>query len=106
MEAFGWASLAALVLTAVNFVKYLRARQWDAVVKQAIAWVAGIALVVIAAHSDFGASLPIMDRSLDQFNWASQVLIGLSLASLGGAFNELKSALDNTDTAAKPPIVR
>lgn len=105
MDAFSWAALSALVFTFINFVKCLRAADWNAVVTQAAAWGGGIGVTVLAAHSDFGDSLPVANVPLSQLNTPSHILAGLALASLASTFNEVKKAIDGSDTAVKPPLI-
>jgi hypothetical protein len=105
MDAFSWAALAALVVSAVNYVTYVKAKAWDPVVKQTAAYVGGVVATIVAAHSDFGATLPVAERALDTLNGASQVLVGLALGGVAIFGNEVKKAIDSTDSAVKPPLV-
>jgi hypothetical protein len=104
MDALTWASLAALVIAFVNLVKFVRGKDWNSAITQVVVWVVAVLLVVLVAHSDFGNTLSWGNRTLDSMNVASQVLVGLFFGSSATVINEFKKAIDNSDTAVKPPL--
>jgi hypothetical protein len=105
MEVLTWASAMTLLISIVNLATFIKNKQWDPLAKQVLAYLVGIALIVLIVHSDFASTFAWGDRTLDGLNWASQVLGGLMLASLGIVTNEFKKAIDNSDTAVKSPLV-
>ena len=103
MEPITLATLAALAGKIVSFIKYLVARDWNAVATQAAVWIAGIVVVLLAAQSEI-ADITIGDQALSALDFASQVLVGLGLGSAFSFAYDVKSAVDNTDSAAEPPL--
>lgn len=97
---------SALVYAAMNFLKYLRAQDWSAVVTQAGSWVVGIAVVSLMAHSDFAAGVKIGGRPLDRLDGSTLVLLGVSfIGSIASAGYDLKRAVDGNDSARTPPLI-
>lgn len=105
MEFAPMVALAALVFSVINFLKFVTAKDVKSAVSQAIVWVAGVAAVTIAAHTDFASGISVADRTLDTLNAWSLVFVGLSWSSIATVANEAKKALDGNDTAAKPPLI-
>lgn len=99
------AILGALVYKFVDFLKYLKSGDTNAAVTQLIAWVSGVVAISLFAHSDFATSIDLGGQSLPSLNFVSQVIVGLSATSLFSAFYDLKSALDNKDSARTPALV-
>lgn len=97
----------ALIWKIVDFVKYLRVRNVDALVTQLGVWLAGVAVVLLLAATDFANGISIADYSLDKLNLASLLLLGLTIGSSASVAVDIKKAVDNTDSAAVPnPGVR
>lgn len=106
MDIVPLAALAALVYTLINFFKYLTNADWKSAITIAVVWIAGILAVTIAAHTDFAASITIIDDiALDKLNFWSLLFTGLIIGSLGSSFFDLKKALDGNDSAKTPPLV-
>ncbi len=99
------ALLGALVYKFVDFLKFVRARNWNAAVTQLVAWAAGILAITLFANSDFASGIDFSGKTLDSLNFLSQVIIGLSATSLFSAFYDVKRAIDNTDSAKTPALV-
>lgn len=101
------AVFGALVWKFVDFLKALTNRDWNTVVTQLVVWVAGIAAVMLFAHSDFAANISVMDggMTLATLGGVGQLIVGLSAASLVSVGVDVKKALDNSDSAAQPPLV-
>jgi hypothetical protein len=98
-------AVGTLVFTVVNFLTYLRSRNWNGVLTQLIAWVAGVVGIVIAAHSQYAAQITFGTQNLSNANGWTQVFLGLIATSLLSTFNELKKAIDNSDSAKKAPLL-
>jgi len=100
---------ATLVLQVTDFLRELANFKTNvsSVVTQAAAWVAGIILVVLGAHAAATETLvlPGVNEALGSLDGASQVLVGLLVASLGSTVVDVKQAFDNTDSASKPPLL-
>ncbi len=82
MEFAPLAFLGALVYKFVDFLKFVKAKDWNAAGTQLVAWVAGIVAITLFANSDFAAGIDLGGRSLDSLNFVSQVIVGLSATSL------------------------
>jgi hypothetical protein len=105
MEFIPLVVLGALVYKFTDFLKYLRAGDWNAVATQAIVWTAGIAAVALFAHSAFAGDIPVFgDITLATTAFAEQAIIGLSASSLFSAAYDAKKALDSTDSAKTPSL--
>lgn len=108
------AALSALVMKLTDFIRLLAAvvrgekEHVSAVITQAGAWIAGVAVVATAAASGLldGLNLPGLGVALGEVNGAGQVLAGVILASVGSVVVDFKQSIDNTDSAAKPPLVK
>jgi hypothetical protein len=98
-------AVGTLVFTFVNFLTYLRSSNWNGAVTQLIAWVAGIAGVIIAAHTQFASQITFGSQKLSSMSWPTQVFLGLIATSLLSTVNEIKKAIDSTDSAKKAPLI-
>jgi hypothetical protein len=107
MEVLTLASLIALGMTMVRFLKFLKAADWNAVTVQSATWIVGIALVFLAAEANVTSHLTLWSGvpPLADINAASKVLLGLMFLSLGSQVYEFKKALDHNDTAAEPALL-
>ena len=81
--------------------------QKSGLITQATAWIAGVILVVIAAHAQLTWSLvlPGSDLPLKSLDFASLLLLGLLISSTASSVVDIKQAIDATDTASKPPMI-
>lgn len=100
-------ALGAIVFALINFLKYVRVGDWNSAGTQLIVWISGIAVVAVGAQAAIanGLEVPGTTFTLARLDFWSQVLVGLQASSLFGAVNELKKAIDNTDTASKPALL-
>ena len=98
-------ALGTLVFTFVNFLKYLRARNGSAVLTQLIAWAAGIAGIVLVAHTQFATDIVFGKHTLASLDISSQLFLGLIATSILSTVNEVKKAIDNGDSAKTPNLL-
>lgn len=105
MDFVPLAALALLVVGVVNFLRYLRNKDWNGVSTVGLAWVAGVFAVSLVARTNFAGGIPIGDLSLADLNFASQVFVGMTIASTGSYFVDVKKALDGSDSAKVPPLI-
>lgn len=106
MEVFTAATLALLIVKVVSFLKFLLARSWNDALTQAVVWVGGTVVLLIAAQADVTQGLVIWGtQRLGALDFWSLVLAGLSLSSTGSFGFDVKSAIDNTDSAAEPQLL-
>jgi hypothetical protein len=99
------AALGTLVFTFVNFLTYVKARNLNGVVTQLIAWVAGVVAILIAAHTQFAPDITFGNHPLSKLDWQSQVFLGLIATSILSTVNEVKKAIDGSDSAKKVPLI-
>jgi hypothetical protein len=99
-------AMSAFVKKVVDMVKFLAAGDVNAIVTQLVAWVAGIAAVFIAAKSDFGSQMVINQSALSSLNNWALAFTGLVLASIAGVGWDTISAIDSTNSANTPRLIR
>lgn len=98
--------IGALLKKAVDFLKYLRAKDWNGVATQLVVWIVGVGLVWLLSASDFANGVQIGGLDLGNLNAASIVLVGLSLSSTASFLGQdLIKALDNTQSASTPNLL-
>lgn len=104
----GTVGLAATVAKIIDFFRLLSnfATQKSAVITQLGAFAAGIIGVELYAHSDYASGIVLGDIPLSTANGASLVLIGLAVSSFASLAVDFKQAIDHTDSAAKPPLIK
>lgn len=106
MEVLSLASLIALGMSLVSFVKFVRAKDVNSALTMLVSWIIGIALVFVAAESDLFGRIAIIPGvpPLDNINNASKVLIGMMFLSLGREVYQFRKAIDNSQSAEEPAI--
>jgi hypothetical protein len=95
----------ALVFTFVNALRFAVGREWSAVVTQMVAWGAGVVGMFLLRAADFAPTVRLGEVPLDRIGTWSTILLGLAAASLASVLNQLKKAVDRTDSARVPPLV-
>lgn len=105
MEVVSLVTLAALVWKAVDFMKYVRAADWNGVVTQLTVWAVGIGAAFLLSASDFGSMQLIGNIAMSDMNESSLVLIGLQVGSAGSALVDFKKARDGGDSAKTPELL-
>lgn len=98
------ATLLALAKKLVDLAKCVVAKEYVKARTQIVAFLAGIAVVFLGAATQWADGLQIGGHALGALNFASKLLLGLMLASGGGIVTDTIKALDNTDSAALPPL--
>jgi hypothetical protein len=112
------AALGTVVFTSVlllrNAVAWFRLRNesganllpyGSAVLTQVLAWGAGILAVYLVVFAGLGRAFSLGNQSLVDLGGWAKVMIGLMSASTLSTVNEVKKALDNTDSAMAPPLL-
>lgn len=97
--------MSTLVKKIVDTVKYASAGDVNATVTQVVAWLAGVAVTLAAAQSDFGAAIVVNGTTLGMLNVWSQALIGVNLASAAGVGWDVIKAVDNSNSAIVPNLL-
>lgn len=98
-------ALGTVVFNFVNVLKFASGKQWNSVITQLIAWAAGIAGIFLVGATQFALGIMVGDVSLDSLDTPSKFFLGLVATSLLSTFNELKKALDRSDSAVTPPLL-
>lgn len=101
------AATVSLVIAIVNFVKYLKAKDWNGVVTQLAVWVAGVIVVFLASQTEWAEEIGrgFFGKSLADLNAWSLLFLGLCVGGLAIVTNEFKKAVDGRDNARKPELV-
>ncbi len=97
--------MLATVGKVVDFVRYVRAGDRNAIAIQILAWAAGFGVVALAAQTPWAAGLDFGGFTLDRLNLASQLLVGISIGSSMSLVADFKKAVDNSQSAAVPPLL-
>lgn len=106
------ALMAFTVFTLLNLVRYTRGgfagQGWNGTVTIVASWAVGFVAAWVFAESDIGAALviPGFSQPLGAMGVADLILVGLTVASSAGALNEVRGAIDNTTSTAKPKLVQ
>lgn len=99
---------ATIVWQVVDFIKEVLNYKTNAsaVRTQAAAWIGCILLVWLASHAQVTADIvpPGFEHTFAGLDFGSVVLVGFAYASLGSSAVDITKAIDNTDTATKPPM--
>lgn len=78
--------------------------RWSSPITQVTAFVGGVVVVILAAHSGLFDNFAVNGQTLTSLDGGSQVFLGLGIASFASSAVDVKSALDGSDTAKKPPL--
>lgn len=105
MEFLPTVAMAALVVSLINFIKYLKARDVNGIVTTLSVWIAGVVVVFLVAQTDFAAGIVVAGTALSVYNSWSLLFLGLSISTLAQFANEIRGAVDNHDSTAKPDLV-
>ena len=101
---------SVLVWKVIDFLRMLFnfKTEKSGIVTQLTAWVGGVVLVIVASHAAVTNTLviPGADQALHSLDFASQILIGLLVSSFASGIVDVKQALDATDSASKPPLLK
>lgn len=101
------AAVGAVIYTAVNLLKYLRARDWNGVVTLLVAAVIGIGIACWMANSDLTETLTPIEGGvpLKDMDFGSLALFGIALSSTFSVVTDFRKAFDASDSAAKPSLL-
>src|SRR5262245_54373513 len=103
------ALLGAFGKKALDVLKYLSAKDWNAAATQVAAWAVGTATVFVASGANLfeNTVLPGLDQTFADLNSWSKVLLGSSILSLLGVLGvDFVKAVDNTQSAAFPKLFK
>lgn len=84
--------LGATVKKLVDFVRFFRTGNYEAIAIQVLAWIGGAAVVALAAHTTWADGIVIGDTALRHMNLASQILAGIALGSAASLAHDVAPA--------------
>lgn len=105
----GIIGLLAIVAKLIDFARLLTnfGTQKSAIVTQVLTWAAGIVVVLLYASSQLGDfAIPGTQLLLSDANVATLIIVGLGVGSAASLAVDVKQALDNSDSAGKPPLLK
>jgi hypothetical protein len=82
-----------------------KAQSRSAIITQLLAWLAGVAAVYLVQWVGFKGAFSVGGKELSALPEPQKWLIGLMAASTLSTVNEIKKALDNTDSARVPSLL-
>lgn len=97
--------ILATVKKLVDFIRYVRAGDTNAILTQVVAWLGGFLLVAVAAHTPWAVQLVFGGVPLSRLGWASQLLVGVAVGSAASTGVDVIKAVDGTQSAAVPPLL-
>lgn len=98
--------LSSLVKKLTDFLKYALNADVNAIVTQIAAWLIGVAVAFVGAKSDWGHQLAVNGINVADLNNWSLLLVGVNLASLAGVGWDVIKAVDSSNSAAVPNLLR
>lgn len=99
------ALIGALIYKLVDFGKLVTSKNVNGVVTQLVAWVVGVGVVFLASAADVTNKFAFNGVVLSDLDGGSKVFLGLLATSIFSAVYDLKSALDNDDSAKTAPLL-
>lgn len=106
-SVFAPISLIAVVIAGVNLLKYIRARDWNAVVTYVAVFIVLVLVLWLYGNSEFGRSavLPGSAIPLENFGFADLLIAGLAYSGPAIVTWDLFGAIDNSRTTNTPPLL-
>lgn len=100
------AGLAFAINKTVFTIKALTSSAWRDALTQVLVWAVGFGGLSLAANAGVSEDLmiPGLSLPLGAMSWTSLLLVAWILGSTGSFAYDLKSAIDNTDSAAEPKL--
>ena len=79
----GFATLAAIVVKFIDWLKQLQNKDWNGALTQLAVWVVGTVVILVAAQSQLASGIVVFDIRLGSLSVWDCVLAGLALGSSG-----------------------
>lgn len=105
MEFVPIVAMAALTLKAMDFLRYLRARDINGIVTQLGAWVFSVLVAFLVAQTDWASGVGVGDQTLATINGWSVLFWGLAAGSTASFVKDTHKALDGSNSAAIPTLL-
>jgi len=98
--------MLATVKKLVDFVRYAKASDWNGVVTQLVVWVGGVAVVALAAHTEWAGGIEFGGVTLAGMGWASLILVGIFVGSAASTGQDALKAVDGRQSESKPTLIK
>lgn len=102
------AAIALLASKLVEFAKYVRNGDVNGAVTLFIVWIVGVIVIFLASAAVVTQDLilPGLSQPLVDMDFWSKVFLGMIATSFISFGYDVKKAVDGTDSAATPPLVK
>jgi len=99
-------ALAAMASQITTLVRYASAREYRQAVTTMLPWLAAFVALLAGAQADAIADwvLPGLETRLGDLDVASLAFVAVSVGATGGFGYKALTAIDNSDSAAEPPL--
>lgn len=107
-QAIALLAIALFANKIIELLKDIRAKDWNAALTLVCLFAAGVGALALAAHASvtMHTIIPGTNVELGQLEFASLMMLGLMVTSTGSTVYDFKKAVDNTDSAAQPPLTK
>ena len=106
MEFLPALALLALIKKLIDFLRYASAGDVNGVVTQLVTWGGGVGAVLLVAQTDWASGIDVGNMTLATLNVWSLLFVGLTLSSGAGVVHDVTKAVDGSDSAVLPKLVR
>jgi len=102
------AGLAFAINKTVSVIKAAANKDVNGAVTQVVVWVVGFIAIMLAAHAQLTETLviPGLSQQLGSLDWPSLLLIAWILGGTGSFAFDSKKAIDGSDKAAEPSLLK
>lgn len=106
METLTLVALAALAVKVVTVIKSI-GKDNNKALTQVVTWLVGFGVMLLGAHAQVTSDLVVLGSyRLGDLDVGSLFLAGTALSSVGSFGYDGLKAVDNTQTAADPPLTK
>jgi hypothetical protein len=116
--AIGILIMGALVYKATDLIKYVavvvdrgrgaaaRSEAWSGILALLLGSAAGVGIVFLMDVTSWTSGIKFGDTALVSLSFWDKVVLGLVITSLASSFFDIKKAIDGTDSASTPKLLR
>ena len=102
MEFVPILAIGALTKKLVDLIKAVRSKDWNAVLTLLVVAASGVVAVLVAAQTNWANSITLGELPLAQLSLASQIFVGVSVASFGALFGyDIPMQIDRSVTTSR-----
>lgn len=107
-QAIALLAIALLANKIIELLKQIRNKDVNGALTLISLFIAGVAALTLAAHAAVteGTIIPGTGAALGSLDFASLVLLGLMITATGSTVYDFKKAVDSTDSAKQPPLLK